>query len=51
MVGIRQSDPLFSFLFFVVVDVFSKLAIGMDKIKGLIEGFHMGKERACFSHL
>ena len=48
--GLRQGDPLSSFLFTIVVDVLSKLVV-IAKEKGLFEGFLVSKNRTRVSHL
>ena len=42
--GLRQGDPLFPFLFTMVVDCSGRL-VEKARVQGLIDGFRIGKDR------
>lgn len=48
--GLRQGDPLSPFLFFLVVDIFSKL-ISSAVDKRVLEGFVVGRDRTSLFYL
>lgn len=48
--GLRQGNPLSSFLFTVVVDVFSRMMLGVER-SGLLEGFLVGRSRVRVTYL
>ena len=48
--GLRQGDPLSSFLFTIVADVLSRMLLRADE-RSLLEGFREGRNRTRVSHL
>lgn len=48
--GLRQGNPLSSFLSTVAVDVFSRMMLGVER-SGLLEGFLVGRSRVRVTYL
>ena len=48
--GLRQGDPLSSFLFTIVADVLSRMMLKAEE-KSALEGFRVGRNRIRVSHL
>ena len=48
--GLRQGDPLSSFLFNLVADVQSRMLLRAEE-RNLLEGFRVGRNRTRVSHL
>lgn len=48
--GLRQGDPLSPFLFSIMADFFNALMINASSAS-LIEGFCVGRDDLCISHL
>ncbi|KAL6327488.1 hypothetical protein AAG906_021561 [Vitis piasezkii] len=48
--GLRQGDPLSSFLFTIIADVLSRMLLRADE-RSLLEGFRVGRNRTRVSHL
>lgn len=48
--GLRQGNPLFSFLFTLVADAFSAL-MSIADVKGIIDGFETSREGPTMSYL
>ena len=48
--GLRQGDPLSTFLFTLVADVLSRMLLRADE-RNSLEGFRVGRNRTRVSHL
>ena len=48
--GVRQSNPLYLFLFTIVADVLSMMLLRAEE-RSLLEGFRVGRNRTRVTHL
>ena len=48
--GLRQGDPLSSFLFILVAKVLNKMVVEAEQ-SGIVEGLLVGKDKVALSHL